>query len=112
MKTTSKTPLNRQPLALFLVALFALGVVTVSGQAPEKPRKGFLSVLNVGQPVNLKDTAGRFEISTIDDGQAILGHKVIEVGPDYVTVIDIAGVAETRITVLSIKCIITFKVPK
>ena len=65
-----------------------------------------------GQSVNLKDVARRYEISTFDDGLTVLSHKVIEVGPDFVTVEDIAGVAETRIPIFSIKSFVKFKVPK
>ncbi len=98
-------------LVIFL-ALIAIGTITVSGQAPVKQQIGFLSILKAGQSVNVRDVAGRFEFSTFDDGLTVLSHKVIEVGPDYVTVADIAGVAETRISVFSIKSFVSFKVPK
>lgn len=102
---------NLNALQIALV-LMAIGTITVSGQAPEKARQGFLSAFKVGQSVNVKDVAGRFEISTFDDGLTPLGHKVMEVGPDYVTVADIAGVAETRIAIFSIKSFVTISVPK
>ena len=98
-------------LVIFL-ALIAIGTITVSGQAPVKPQIGVLSILKAGQSVNLKDIAGRYEISTYDDGLTALSHRVIEVGPDFVTVEDIAGVAETRIPIFSIKSFVRFKVPK
>jgi len=95
-----------------VLVLIAIGTITVSGQAPEKPRQGFLSAFKTGQSVNVKDVGGRFEISTFDDGLTPLGYNVIEVGSDYVTVADIAGVAETRIAIFSIKSFVTNKVPK
>ena len=98
-------------LVIFL-ALIAIGTITVSGQAPVKPQIGVLSILKVGQSVNVKDVAGRFEFSTFDDGLTVLSHKVIEIGPDYVMVEDIAGVAETRIPIYSIKSFVKFKVPQ
>lgn len=104
--------MKRVNALLVVLVLMAIGTMTVSGQAPEKPRQGFLSAFKAGQSVNVKDVAGRFEISTFDDGLTPLGHKVMEVGPDYVTVADIAGVAETRIAIFSIKCLVTNKVPK
>lgn len=104
--------MNRPTIALLLAAFIAVGVATVSGQAPDKPRKTFLSVLKAGESINVKEVAGRFEINTFDDGLTPLSHKVIEVGPDYVTVEDIAGVAETRIPVYDIKSFVKFKVPK
>ena len=104
--------MNRPTFALLLAVFIAVGVATVSGQAPDNSQKGFLSVLKEGQPVNLKDVAGRYEISTFDDGLTALSHKVVEVGLDCVTVEDIAGVAETRIPVYSIKSFVKFKVPQ
>lgn len=104
--------MQRLNALLICLALMAIGTITVTGQAPEKPRQGFLSAFKVGQSVNVKDVGGRFEISTFDDGLTPLGHKVMEVGPDYVTVADIAGVAETRIAIFSIKSFVKNNVPK
>jgi hypothetical protein len=63
--------------------------------------------LKEGQGVVLKEAAGRYEITLMEGG-----HKVIEVGPDYVVVEDIAGVTETRIPAYSIKSITRIKGPK
>jgi hypothetical protein len=103
---------NRPNIALFLAVLIAVGVASVSGQAPDKPRMGFLSVFKVGQSVNVKEVAEQFEFSTFDDGLTALSHKVIEVGLDCVTVEDIADVSETRIPVYSIKSFVKQKVPQ
>ena len=104
--------MNRPTFALMMAVLIAVGVANVSGQAPDKPRKTFLSALKEGQPVNLKEVAGRFEISTFDDGLTPHSHKVIEIGSDFVVVADIAGVADTRLPVYSIKSFVKSKVPK
>lgn len=93
-------------------ALIALAAFTVSGQAPAQPRQGFLSALKQGQAITLKEVAGRFEISTFDDIPGPLGYKITDVGPDYLTVVDIAAVTETRIHVTSIKSIVRLKIPK
>ena len=97
----------------FVAGVFlALAAFTVSGQAPTQPRQGFLSALKQGQAVSLKEVAGRFEVSTLDDLPGPLGYKITEVAPDYLTVMDIADVTETRIPVYSIKSIVRLKVPK
>ena len=101
--------MTRPTVALLLAAMCAVGVASVSGQAPEKPRPGFLSVLKSGQSVNVKEVAGRFEISLMEE--VPLSHKVTEVGADHVVVEDIAGVNETRIPVYSIKAIVRLKFP-
>lgn len=93
-------------------AILAVTAFTVSGQAPAQPRQGFLSALKQGQAVSLKEVAGRFEISTFDDLPGPLGYKIIEVGPDYLTVVEIADVTEIRIPTFSIKSIVRLKVPK
>ena len=96
-------------VVLLLSVFIAVGVASVSGQAPEKPRPGFLSVLKSGQSVNVKEVAGRFEILLMEE--VPLSHKVTEVGADHVVVEDIAGVNETRIPVYSIKAIVRLKFP-
>lgn len=103
--------MNRPVFALFMTAFIAGGVITVSGQAPEKPRQGFLAALKSGQSVSMKEVAGRFEFM-IDDSVTELRHKITEVGADFVTLEDIAGVSETRIPLYAIKSIVTIKVPK
>ena len=94
--------MTRSLFAVLLCATLALSPVA-NGQ--EKGRKGFLSVLKEGQGIVLKEAAGRYEITLMEGG-----HKVIEVGPDYVVVEDIAGVTETRIPIFSIKSIARIKV--
>jgi hypothetical protein len=96
-------------LALVIVAVLALGLFTASGQAPAQPQ-GVLGILRPGQPVSLKEIAGRYEIGTFRNGPTMLAHKVIEVGPDYLVVEDNVGVSETRIPVYSIKAVTTVKV--
>ena len=103
--------MNRICIANVLVAV-ALGSCTTAGQGPEKQRKGFLAVLNEGQAVTVKEVAGRYEITLMDNMPALLGHKVIEVGSDYVVVEDIAGVTQTRISVYSIKAIVRLNLPR
>ena len=95
----------RSIIAVLLCATLALACLSPAANGQEKGRKSFLSVLKEGQAVVLKEAAGRYEITLMEGG-----HKVIEVGPDYVVVEDIAGVTETRIPIFSIKSIARIKV--
>lgn len=100
-------------ITLFIAgALIAFAALKVSGQAPAQPRQGFLSSLKQGQAVSLKEVSGRFEIGTFDDIPGPLGFKITEVGSDYLTVVDIAEVTETRIPLYSIKSVVRLKALK
>jgi hypothetical protein len=103
--------MKRSIILLGIVALVTIGTFTVFGQNPEKARP-FLSGLHEGQAVTLKEVAGRYEITVMDNMPGPLGYKIVEVGPDYLTVVDIAGVAETRFPIYSIKAIVRLKLPK
>lgn len=97
----------RSFFAVSLCAALVLACLSPEASGQEKGRKGFLSVLKEGQAVVLKEAAGRYELTVMEGG-----HKVIEIGPDYVVVEDLAGVTETRIPVYSIKSITRIKGPK
>lgn len=99
--------MTRSIIAVVLCATLAFACLSPEASGEEKGRKSFLSVLKEGQRVVLKESAGRYEITVMEGG-----HKVIEVGPDYVLVEDLAGVTETRIPVYSIKSITRIKGPK
>lgn len=99
--------MTRSLFAVMLCATLAVACLSPVASGQEKSRKGFLSVLKEGQAVVLKEAAGRYEITLMEGG-----HKVIEIGPDYVVVEDIAGVTETRIPVYSIKSIARIKVSR
>lgn len=102
--------MTRPLIALFVSAFLAVSLSTATGHGQEQARKGFLSVLKEGQSVSVKELGGRFEITVLKDVK--LGHKVIEVGSDYVVVEDAAGVTETRIPVYSIKAVVRLKLPR
>ena len=103
--------MNRAAIGLLLLAVISLGTLNVTAQAPSEKRKAFLSALKEGQSVTIKDSAGRYEISTID-GSNLAGHKVTELGADYLVVQDISGINEIHIPVFSIKAITRLKVPR
>ncbi len=98
-------------IAITVATLLAIVIVAASGQAPAKPI-GVLSVLRPGQPVTVKETTSGYEISVFQNGPDLLGHKVVEVGGDYVVVQDVSGVNELRIPIYAVKAIVTLKVPK
>lgn len=98
--------MNRLQIVVFIAFLGFLA----PSHAEEKPAKGFLSVLKEGQIVLVKENAGRYEITIMKDMG--IGHKIIEVGSEFIVVEDAAGVTSSRIPVYSIKAIITFKFPK
>lgn len=81
-----------------LAALF----VMAADPKPEKP-KGVLSPLEKGQTVTLKEVGGRYEIGLVPGVE--LGHKIIEVGADFVVVEDVAGAVQTRIPLCSVRAV-------
>lgn len=95
----------RSIIAVLLCATLALACLSPVANGQEKARKGFLSVLKEGQAILVKEVAGRYEITVMEGG-----HKIIEVGPDYVVIADITGVTEIRIPTYSIKSITRIKV--
>lgn len=97
-------------IRILFVTTSLLILVPPTSNGQDRSKKGFLSVLKVGQIVTLKEDAGRYEITVLKNAQ--LAHKVIEVGADYVVIEDAARVTETRIPVYSIKAIIRLKLPK
>lgn len=82
-----------------------------SGQAPVR-RDDVLSVLAPGRVVSLKAANGRYEIGVFERSPGVLGHKVTEVGEDFVVIEDVAGITESRIPIYSIKAVVILKVGK
>lgn len=101
-----------QKAHVLVIGLLALGFLSASGQAPAEKQPTFFSALKEGHQVTLKQDAGRFEITTVEGVAAVQGHKVMEIGNDYVVIQDIAGATESRIPLWSIKAITRLKVPK
>ena len=105
--------MNR-PLFSLLLATFVIScVISVSGQAPDKPRQGFLSVFKKDQQVILKEVAGRFDITLMEGVPAPLTHKVVEVESDFIVVVEsLTELIETRIPIYAIKSVASIKTPK
>jgi hypothetical protein len=92
-----------------LAILGAALVVMAAAPKDEKPT-GVLAPLEKGQTVRLKEVAGRYEIGLMPGFD--LGHKVIEVGQDFVVVEDLAAFTQTRIPLYSIRAVTVTRVPK
>ena len=95
-----------------IVAISAVCLVlfAASGLAPG-PKEGVLSVLKPGMPVSLTDKDGSYEIGIFTNGPDMLGYKVLEVGVDYVVLIDVSEIKELRVPIYAIKSVVTTKLP-
>jgi hypothetical protein len=76
----------------------------------QENRTFILDILKRGQLVLVKEAGGRFEITQMDDLK--VGHKVLEIGNDFVLVEDFSALTETRIPVTSIKSLVKLKLPR
>jgi hypothetical protein len=103
--------MNRSIGFVLLVAIIAIATITVSGQAPDKPKQGFLSALKTDQQVIVKEITGRYEITVMEGMPGPMTHKVIELNDEYIVVEDLA-MLETRIPIYSVKSIVTIRLPK
>ena len=95
-------------LTPFLFFLLGIVVAVASGQAPAKER-GVLSVLQAGQPITLKASESGYEITMLQNGPEILGHKVVEIAHDFVVVEDIAGINAIHIPIYSVRSVTVTK---
>lgn len=92
-------------LKIHLVVLFVTGLILFYRDSIAEPvvKKDFLSVLSKGQKVILKETPDGYQIHVFNAGIT----EVVEVGPDYIVVEDLA--TTTRIPIYSIKAIVVTK---
>ena len=93
--------------SLILVMMLVFLTPLFSQQEQPKPT-GVLSTLKVGQNVNVKDD-GQLYLITVVGGDTPQPHKVLEVGPDFLVVMDFTGINDTRIPLTSIKSVVQFK---
>jgi hypothetical protein len=99
----------RNNLSPFLFCLLGIVVAVASGQALAKER-GVLSVLHVGQPITLKASESGYEINMLQNGPEVLGHKVVEVGHNFVVVEDITGITAIHIPIYSVRSVTVTKI--
>jgi len=102
--------MNKAIGGVVITLLLVIGAIRVFAQAPARHPDGLLTVLKAGQAIALKEVGDKYEISFFQKGDLPLGHKIIEVGGDFVVVEDMAGTREMRIPVFSIKAIILLKI--
>lgn len=81
-----------------------VGLVGLVAAATPGPPRGALSPLSVGQVVTLKEVGGGYQINVSPGLPA--GHKVTEVGADFVVVEDPIGSTEIRIPVTSVRAVV------
>ena len=85
----------------------------VGAQPAAGPRR-LLSGLAVGDAVLVREVGADYSITALAqraDEPALGSHRVVEVGEDFVAVVDVAGVLETQIPVYSIHAIVREHVP-
>lgn len=87
------------------VLLFAIGAT----RSQDNP-KNLFSGLKIGQIVSVKEVAGKYEL--MFNEKTPVGSKVIEIGNDYLALVDPSGLVETRIHVTSIKNVTRWQQPK
>ncbi len=94
-------------LAVLVVAgvLTAASLPTGSSQPPPAARRTVFSPLKVGQPVALKERGALYEVVTVAEAGP-LTHKVVEVGDDFIVLLDEAGVTETRIPLTAVRAVV------
>jgi hypothetical protein len=99
--------MNSKRAGVVILILAAL-VAVAAAQTGEGRKFGVLAPLQVGQMIALKEGADGYQISAVLGVQQT--HKVVEVGSDYVAVVEIGGLTETRIPVYSIRCVLRTRV--
>ena len=104
--------MKQPPIILLLIALFVSGAFAVTAQAPAEKRPTVLNILKVGQKVNLKDVAGRYEVSLYEEVPAIPGYTIQQIEADHLVVQDVAGINELHIPIYSLKAIIRVTLPQ
>ena len=94
-------------ISILLCTVLCAATFTTASLGQEKRSKSFLSNFQVGQIVLLSEPGGRYEFRIIKGLE--VGHKVLEVGTDYVLLEDAGGVTETMIPVTSIRSVVRLR---
>ncbi len=93
-------------LTILLASCFlAARSMTTAAPPAEQKVKTFLDHLKPGRAVSLTEMGGRFEIGLFPPNFQPLGHKVVEVGPDYVVLRDLVEITDTIVPIYSITAI-------
>ena len=94
-------------ITILLSTVLCAATFSTASQGQEVRSKSFLSNLQVGQIVLVSEPGGRYELRIIKGLE--VGHKVLEVGTDYVLLEDAGGVTETMIPVTSIRSVVRLR---
>lgn len=94
-------------IKLICVGFFLLLFV---GAVNQGSPKNFFSGLKIGQMIAVKEVSGKYEL--LFQEKTPVGSKVIEIGDDYLALVDPSGLVETRIHVTSIKNVTRWQQPK
>lgn len=97
-------------VAVLLSAGVGLAVAArpAAPQPPPRKRLTVFSTLTVGQAVTLNERAGLYVVGTLGGIEAGT-HTVAEVGDDYLSVTDVAGLTETRIPASAVRAVVHTK---
>ncbi len=80
-----------------------LVVLTTAAVGRGDDKGGVFAPLEEGQKVVLKEAGDHYQITVVPGLET--GHKVLEVGADYIVLLDPAGVNEVRIPIYSVKSV-------
>jgi hypothetical protein len=93
-------------MAKITTLIFMLGLSMAVHSTANAPQPDYLAVLKKGTEVQLKETIAGYKIIVFDGGGT---HKVINVEPDYVAVIDLTGNITIRINKTAVLSITEIK---
>jgi hypothetical protein len=93
----------KKTLLLFLIVALACCLNTPTVDAADNPKASVFKHLKKGQIVTLKDNGNNFSIQVLPN--LPIGHKIVEIGADYLVIEDAASAFTFYIPVTSIKAI-------
>ncbi len=99
----SRNSLMKKTLLLFLIVALACCLNTPTVDAADNPKASVFKHLKKGQIVTLKDNGNNFSIQVLPN--LPIGHKIVEIGADYLVIEDAASAFTFYIPVTSIKAI-------
>ena len=99
----SRNSLMKKTLFLFLIVALACCLNTPTVDAADNPKASVFKHLKKGQIVTLKDNGNNFSIQVLPN--LPIGHKIVEIGADYLVIEDAASAFTFYIPVTSIKAI-------
>jgi hypothetical protein len=91
-------------IAAVPLVLIAAAAQIPAERDPDAPR-GVAAVLSPGIGVTLQEKAHGYEIGVLKGIPGPRSHKVVEVAPEYIVVIDLAGITQTRIPIYALAAI-------